>query len=60
MSGDHRKFDAIIWRDGTHVSGLRVSVIAKSLAEAKAKLEATYGPGNVFDLHNKEDAEAPR
>ena len=53
-------YRAIIWvRDSTR-PGLRVSVLAENLDEAKKKLEAEHGQGTVFDLHSEEDAEKPR
>jgi hypothetical protein len=35
-------------------------VVAEDLTEARKKLEARYGEGNVFNLRNEEDAEKPR
>jgi hypothetical protein len=46
-------------RDADHLDR-RVSVLAENLKKAKEKLEAEYGEGNVFDLHNEEDAARPR
>jgi hypothetical protein len=40
--------------------GKRVSTLAESLEEASDKLDAEYGKGNVFYLHNEEDARRPR
>jgi hypothetical protein len=55
-----RLFRAMIWvRDPNH-PGRRVTVLAKDLSEAKQKLEEEFGEGNVFDLHNEEDAGRPR
>lgn len=60
-SDDHVKlYRAMIWTRDPDCPGQRVSVPAQSLEEAKAKLEAEYGDGNVFDLHNEEDASRPR
>jgi len=53
-------YRAMIWIRGSDRPGLRVSVLAETLMEAKEKLEAEYGRGNVFDLHNVEDAARPR
>lgn len=50
----------MIWVRDSDRPGLRVSVLAENLKEAKEKLEAEYGEGNVFDLHNEEDAARPR
>lgn len=40
--------------------GKRVTVVAESLTAAMEKLQTQYGVGNVFDLHNEEDAARPR
>jgi hypothetical protein len=53
-------YRAIIWIRGSDRPGQRVNVLAETLKEAKEKLEAEYGEGNVFDLHNEEDAARPR
>ena len=53
-------YRAMVWKDGSDKPGQRVSVLAENLVEAKEKLEAEYGEGNVFDLHNEEDAARPR
>lgn len=53
-------YQAIIWIKGSEKPGERVSVTAETLSEAKEKLESEYGQGNVFDLHNEEDASRPR
>lgn len=53
-------YKAMIWLRDPDRPGRRVSVRAKSLEEAKEKLEAEYGEGTVFDLHNEEDAARPR
>ena len=55
-----RSYRATIWIRGSDRPGQRVSVLAENLQEAKEKLEAEYGEGNVFDLHNEEDAARPR
>ncbi|WP_156164807.1 hypothetical protein [Bradyrhizobium sp. LTSP885] len=54
-----RRYEAIIWDDETK-PGLRVSIQAESLDDAKRKLESEYGEGVVFDLHNADDASRPR
>lgn len=51
---------AMIWINGSDQAGLRVTVYAVSLADAKQLLETEYGKGNVFDLHNPDDADKPR
>jgi hypothetical protein len=54
-----RLYHAMIWvRDDE--PGKRVSVEAEDLDEAKQKLEAEYGQGNVFYLRNEDDAARPR
>jgi hypothetical protein len=53
-------YRAMIWIRGSDRPGRRVSVLAETLMEAKEKLEAEYGKGNVFALHNEEDAAQPR
>lgn len=53
-------YRAMIWVRDSDRPGQRVSVLAENLSEAKKKLEAEYGEGNVFDLHNEEDAARPR
>lgn len=40
--------------------GKRVSVLAESLEDASEKLNTEFGAGNVFDLHNEDDAQRPR
>jgi len=55
-----RPYRAMIWIRDSGGPGQRVSVLAENLKEAKEKLEAEYGEGNVFDLHNEEDAARPR
>jgi hypothetical protein len=52
-------YHAMIWESDAR-PGQRVTVMAEDLTEARQKLEAEYGTGTVFDLHNKEDAEKPR
>jgi hypothetical protein len=54
-----RPYRAMIWASDD-VAGLRVEVMAQSLDEARQKLEAEYGHGTVFDLHNEDDARRPR
>lgn len=53
-------YKAIMWRKDSSQSGERVIASAESLEEAKRLLEAEYGEGNVFDLHNEEEAARPR
>ena len=53
-------YHAMIWVHASDRPGQRVSVLAENLSDAKKKLEAEYGEGNVFDLHNEKDAAQPR
>lgn len=53
------RYIAMIWTDQDK-PGRRVGVVAQSLKQAKEKLEAEYGEGKVFDLHNEDDAARPR
>ena len=39
---------------------VEATVWAKSLDDARSRLEAEYGPGNVFYLRNLEGAARPR
>ncbi len=60
MQAQEKLYHAIIWLPDPDVPGQRVTVIAKDLAEARVKLEVQYGKGNVYNLHNEEDANRPR
>jgi len=55
-----RLYHAMIWIRDSDRPGRHATVLAEGLKEAKEKLEAEYGEGNVFDLHNEEDAAQPR
>lgn len=55
-----RPYRAMIWIEGSAETGKRVSVTATSLSDARQRLEGEYGKGNVFDLHNPDDADASR
>jgi hypothetical protein len=57
---DLKLYRAIIWTQDPNRPGDRVSILAKDLKHAREKLESHYGQGNVFDLHNEEDAARPR
>jgi hypothetical protein len=57
---NEKLYRAMIWIRDSDRPGQRVSVFAKNLKEAKERLEAEYGEGNVFNLHNEEDAARPR
>jgi hypothetical protein len=56
---DMRPYRAIIWVKDS-APGQRVTVLARSLDEAKELLEARHGKGTVFDLHNEQDAQQLR
>lgn len=58
--GSMKLYNAVTWSKGPDEPGQRVSVCAGTAREAKEKLEAEYGEGTVFDLHNEEDAARPR
>lgn len=60
MNDNKRLYRAIVWGQDPNKPGERVSVLAEDLDEAKRQLEKNYGEGNVFDLHNVEDADKPR
>ena len=53
-------YKAMIWASGPGNPGARVTVEAETLEEAQRKLEAQYGEGNVYDLHNEQEASRPR
>ncbi len=53
-------YRAMVWVANSGRPGRRVSVLAETLEEAKEKLEAEHGVGNVFNLHNEDDAAQPR
>jgi hypothetical protein len=55
-----RPYRAMIWTRDPNRPGQRVSVLAENLKEARERLEAEYGEGNVFNLHNEDDAARPR
>jgi hypothetical protein len=53
-------YQAMIWADGPDKPGQPATVHAVTPAEARHKLEAEFGVGTVFDLHNPVDAARPR
>jgi hypothetical protein len=55
-----KTYKAMIWDNDPPKPGRRVTVLAESLDDAKKQLEAKYGEGCVFNLHNEEDANRPR
>ncbi|MCC2963195.1 hypothetical protein LK540_22425 [Massilia sp. IC2-278] len=60
MELNQKLYHAIIWEAGPDVPGKRVAVAAYSLEDARQKLEAQFGKGTVFNLHNEFDADAVR
>ena len=57
---ESRPFLALVKHLGPLSACFRVTVDAKDLDDAKARLEAEYGVGRVYSLWNEEDANAPR
>lgn len=57
---DPKLYEAIIWVRDSNRPGQHVTVRAENLKAARKKLEAEYGEGNIFNLHNEEDAARPR
>jgi hypothetical protein len=55
MTDGGKLYHAIIWIPDPDKPGLRVQVFAADLREARKLLEAEYGEGNVYYLHNKDD-----
>lgn len=60
MQSEKRLYRAIVWGQNPDQPGERVSVFADDLDDAMKLLEEKYGKGNIFDLHNEQDAEKPR
>ena len=55
-----KTYEAMVWANGPDQPGQRASVRARSLEDARERLEARYGKGSVFNLRNEEDAARPR
>ena len=55
-----REYRAIVWTSDPDKPGQRVEVLAGTLEEARAKLQATYGEEVVISLWSEEDAARPR
>ena len=51
-----RLYQAVIGERDSNRLGQRVTVWACNVHEAKRKLEAQYGEGNVYSLWNEEEA----
>jgi hypothetical protein len=60
MSNLEREYEAVIWTDDSTVPGKRVAIFAENSSAARRALEEIYGKGNVFNVHNEEDAAKPR
>jgi hypothetical protein len=59
LSGGRRLFHAMVSTDPT-VPAHRVTVWAVDVNDAMAQLESLHGKGNIFALHNAEDAARAR
>ena len=55
-----RLYEAFIWKHESDAVGVRASVLASNLDDARQKLEAEHGEGTVYYLHNEDDANQPR
>ena len=55
-----RPFEAIIWQPSPDSVGVRVTLHAPSLAEAKRILVQAHGLDAIYTLWNEVDAERPR
>jgi hypothetical protein len=55
-----KQYDAIIWPEDPIQPGERITIIANSVDEARAKIEEQYGKGRVYTVKNKEEASRPR
>jgi hypothetical protein len=53
-----RDYVGVIWIGDA--PGKRFSILATSLDAAQQELEAIYGVGHIFTLHNENDANKPR
>jgi hypothetical protein len=60
MRAGKRRYRAIVWIENDPQPGERVEILADDLDDALKLLELKYGQGNVFNLHNEEDANKPR
>jgi len=55
-----RPYLATAWPNGPDKPGDRVSVLAKDIDEARRLSEDACGKGNIFNLHNPDDAKKIR
>ncbi len=53
-------YKAIVWPNGPDKPEQRVTVAARSLAEARELIQEEYGEGEVFNLHLEESAQEIR
>ena len=53
-------YRAIICKDSAPEKGKKATIRARTLDEAKDKLEGIYGVGSVFSIYSEEDADRPR
>jgi hypothetical protein len=55
-----RPYEALILSLGPFAAVFRVTVVARSLDDAKERLESEYGHGRVYSVWNEDDANKPR
>lgn len=60
MSNLEQEYEAVIWTNDPTVPGKRATIFAEGSSAARKLLEEIYGEGNVFNVHNEEDAAKPR
>jgi hypothetical protein len=56
MTDELREYKAIVWTSDEKKPGERVTLWARSLDDARAQIDAKYGPNIVCSLWNEEDA----
>lgn len=60
VEGTLREYKAIVWTDDPTQPGQRVTLLAKSLTEAREKLKENYGKDLVCTLYNEDDQQKLR
>jgi hypothetical protein len=60
MEPQTRSYQAIVWQPQSDSVGVRVTVLANSLAEAERQLREKFGQQCIITLHNEDDAKRPR
>ena len=60
MNKNKLEYQAMVCDKKNNINGKRVNVAAIDINEARKLLEELYGKGNIFDLHNEQDANKPR